>query len=482
MICAMPKKLTSFFAITALATLAVAQNPNPSAALDALILNEMQAEHIPGMATAIVKGGELVWAKAYGRANVANNLAISDSTSFMLASVSKLFTGTALIKLRDMGLLDLDSPINNYLPQPVNHPTHPLTKITGRMLMTHTASINDNYNMMEGYYNTGDPAISLAEVIARYFYTNGVDYHPQQNFLPNAPGTVYEYSNMGTALAGYLAEVVAQMPFDQFCTQHIFEPLCMNRTSWFLAGLDTTRVANPHVWTSGHYHTLAHYGFADYPDGQLRSNVFDLAHFMIAFLQNGEFNSQTWLPATTVSDMLTVQFPNIDNTQGLNWYTDVVYLDNGNSVPVWGHNGGETGVSTDLYINPTNGIGVVVLSNSEGDNANVIDALYNYALGLSPSGVGNPPCIASVNPTLTPAERLPFYPNPTSGKVYFNVKLSNHGTSKARVFKANGQLIGQFTIQPNNQIDLSNLASGLYHLQLIEDGVIMGQQSIMLMP
>ena len=90
--------------------------------------------------------------------------------------------------------------------------------------------------------------------------------------------------------------------------------------------------------------------------------------------------------------MLTLQVPSIENTQGLNWYTEEIYLSGGGVITVWGHNGGEDGVSADMYINPDNNIGIVVLSNGEGDNLYVVDELYDYALSLNTSGIGNPSC------------------------------------------------------------------------------------------
>ena len=78
----------------------IAQNPNPSASVDNYILDEMEAENAPGMSTLIVKGGEIVWLNHYGFADLENNVTVSDSTAFMLASISKVFTGTALMHLR----------------------------------------------------------------------------------------------------------------------------------------------------------------------------------------------------------------------------------------------------------------------------------------------------------------------------------------------------------------------------------------------
>ena len=370
----------------------MAQNPNPSTALDNYILGEMSTEKIPGMSTLIVKEGEIVWIESYGFADIENNIPVTDTTVFLMASVSKVFTGTSLMQLHENGQIDLDEDINNYLPFSVDIPNHFSDSITFRMLMTHTSSIKDNGTVMDTYYSIGDPTITLADCMERYFSTSGSDYSATANFHTNPPGTSFDYSNMGTALAGYLVEVILGIPFSDYCNNNIFDEICMTNTSWYLADFDTSYVARPYKWQGGQYVPYNHYGFADYPNGQLRSNITDMANFAISYLQNGTFNSQQILNSTSVNEMLTLQIPNIENTQGLNWYMEEIYLSGGGVIDLWGHNGGEDGVSTDMYINPDNDIGIIVLSNGEGDNLYVVDELYDYALFLNTSGVGSPPC------------------------------------------------------------------------------------------
>tara|TARA_B110000196_G_scaffold309614_1_gene311453 strand:- start:129 stop:1061 length:933 start_codon:yes stop_codon:yes gene_type:complete len=260
------------------------------------------------------------------------------------------------------------------------------------MLMTHTSSIKDNGPVMDTYYSIGDPIITLVDCMERYFSTSGSDYNAIANFHNNAPSTIYDYSNMATALAGYLVEVISGIPFSEYCNNNIFDKICMKNTSWYLADFDISNVARPYKWQGGQYIPYNHYGFADYPNGQLRSNVTDMANFAISYLQDGTFDSQQILNSISVNEMLTLQISNIENTQGLNWYMEEIYLSVGGVVDLWGHNGGEDGVSTDIYIHPNNNIGIVVLSNGEGDNLYVVDELYDYALSLNTSGVGNPSC------------------------------------------------------------------------------------------
>ena len=316
---------------------------------------------------------------------------VTDSTQFLLASMSKLFTGTATMQLKEDGMLQLNNDINEYLPWPLNHPVQSTTPMTIQQLMTHTSSIKDNWSAMSNYYGYPDPTMSLEACMQDYFTVTGQNYNANQNFLSAPPGTVFNYSNMATALNGYITEIVSSMPFDDYCDEHIFEPLCMEKTAWHMADLDSNEVARPYSYSNGNFIANPHYGFADYPDGQLRSSITDLANYMIAFLNGGSLGSNAILSPSSVSEMWTQQIPSIESKQGLNWYKELLYHSGGETL-LWGHNGGELGVSTDMYVDPESNIGLCVLSNGGGTNLYICDELYDYALSLNPISSIVPEC------------------------------------------------------------------------------------------
>ena len=369
-------------------------NPNPDPTLDASIVNEMSAQHFPGAVTVIVKDDRIVWMQGYGLADIANAIPVTDTTNFILASVSKLFTGTAAMQLIENDVIDLDDDVDDFLPWPVHVPGFPNDPITFRQLMTHSSSIQDDYGTMGTYYGYPDPTMTLADCMQRYFSPTGADFDPADNFIATQPGSVFEYSNMATALNGYLVEHASGIGFDPYCQTHIFEDLCMERTYWHIADHDTTGIARPYRWSGGNYIPYAHYGFADYPDGQLRSNARDLANFMIAYLNGGTFGTNTILTPASIDQMWTPQIPGIEDSQGLNWYKEVLFHSNG-SAWVWGHNGGSEGASADLYLDPENGIGVCVLANGEGDGLGICDLLYDHAINLTSTQGITPDCLVT---------------------------------------------------------------------------------------
>ena len=89
-----------------------------------LIESIINLNNVAGVSVAVVKNDQMIWNKSFGRANIEQNIPVSDSTMFMLASVSKTITATALMQLWEDGLIDLDIDINNYLPFEVKHPDY----------------------------------------------------------------------------------------------------------------------------------------------------------------------------------------------------------------------------------------------------------------------------------------------------------------------------------------------------------------------
>ena len=444
----------------------LAQNPNPSTTLDAEILNEMNTRHFPGASTIIVKNGEIVWVESYGYADIVNSLTVEDTTVFLLASVSKLFTGTAAMQLYESEIIDLDADVNNYLPWSVDVPNFTNDSITARQLMTHTASINDNWGVMSTYYGYPDPTISLSNCMENYFTTSGSNYNASDNFLNTAPGSTYNYSNMGSALNGYLVEASTGIPFDDYCDNNLFDQLCMGNTAWHFSDFNPNQVATPHYFQNGSYYAIDHYGFADYPNGQLRSTVMDIGNYMIAFLNEGTLGDNSILSSASVNEMLSLQIPDIDSVTGLNWRKTLLYHSGGEAL-LWGHSGGEQGVSTYLYIDPQNDIGICLLTNGEGDGLYICDALYDHALNMAVNNSISPNCttLSSLDDFSIRKDEIIIYPNPANDFIRIQTDITE--ATWYNLYNMSGQIILSGNINgPNPLIKLPQLPVGLYIFQL----------------
>ncbi len=354
---------------------------DPWADASTFIEDQMAATNIPGMAVAVTAPGEVLWSAGFGLADVDDGLAVTPDTPFMLASVSKTVTATALMQLWEDGVWTLDDPVNDLLPFVVDNPRVEGETILVRHLVTHSSTIKDNWNNMP--YSDGDSPHALGDFLEGYLVPGGTWYHETLNFYDAVPGEQYRYGNVATALAGHLPETTTGTPLDDHCDALLFAPLGMDHTGWHLADFDPADVAMPHGFDGSDYFEYGHYGYPDYPDGQLRTSASDLGRFLAAISAGGEIDGTRVLDSATVDQMLTAPLPDLDTGQFVFWYETSI---GGRSVV--GHNGGDQGVGAEMYFEPTTGLGVVVLMNVDWRNANeaavsdIEELLLDTAAGL----------------------------------------------------------------------------------------------------
>jgi CubicO group peptidase (beta-lactamase class C family) len=348
----------------------------------------LSALNVPGLAAAIVKNGRIVCTGTAGMANIEEGRPVTPDTLFLVASVSKTVTATALMQLYEEGRFHLDDNINDYLPFRVSVPAAPDAPITFHQLLTHTGSIDDNdkYTNCPGWCQYGSPIsefvtrgsdspISLADLMRGYLVSGGAYYDEQGSFEGEPPGSKADYSNMGIVLVGYLVEVISGVPFDEFCRERIFAPLGMKTTAWRLSDIDPSILAMPYDQTpDGKFVPFGQYGEPDYPDGMLRTSATELARFLIAYMNGGILDGHRILKPETVKAMLSSQTP-LEPAQGLVWFEDSW----GNRT-VWGHDGSDNGAEADMWFDPATGEGVVLLSNGIWeDQGELMVALFREA-------------------------------------------------------------------------------------------------------
>jgi len=339
--------------------------------IDEFIIEYMDSHDIPGLSAGIVKSDEIIWKNAYGYANIEENIKVENTTLFVIASISKTITGTAIMQLYEQDYFELNDPINDYLPFQVNHPVFD-TDITFQMLVTHTSSIRDNWDVMP--YYEGDPPLSLGYYLEEYLTPGGEFYNSSKNFdNRNEPGTYFSYCNNGAALLGYLVEIISGMPFDEYCQMNIFEPLDMYESAWFLKDLNIDNIAIPY---DTDFEPLEHIGVSRYPAAQLRTSSPQLCNFMISMLNDGTFESNSILNEDTVDIIFTPHFTDLPwswrlcDLIGIIWWgeddEDELY---------WLHWGNSPGCSTQIRIYPSDDIGIIVLTN--GPNTNSLDPIQD---------------------------------------------------------------------------------------------------------
>lgn len=354
--------------------------------LDEFFEKKMEKADIAGIQAAFISKGELKWVGSYGKSDYLKNTWVNDSTLFMIASCSKPVTALGLMKLYDQGLFDLDGDINDYLPFEIRNPNYPSEPVTFRMLLSHTSSFRDNTPLLVSLYtleNGGDATISLERFIKDYFLTNGKYYDPKKNFTNARPGSQKDYSNAGYALIGYLIQRISKKDFDTYMQEEIFRPLGMRSSYWFLKNIPHNNISLPHEFVEDNseestYKVLKHYGFPDYPDGQLRTNVSDYAQIIELMVNKGKAEGNTFLSKKTMDEFLSVQFPEANKWQAIAW--------NYNEFDNWlyyllmprlpSHTGVDPGVATVTSFDSKTGHGAIVFANTLTHNFKGHKAFY----------------------------------------------------------------------------------------------------------
>jgi D-alanyl-D-alanine carboxypeptidase len=264
--------------------------PSPFAAradeVDDYVLAEMKRQHIPGVALAVARNGQLVKTSAYGLANVELNVPVRPDTVFQIQSVTKTFTATAIMLLAEEGKLNVDDKIARHLS---SLPTA-WSNITIRHLLSHTSGIKDFIN---------EPTVDLHKDIQPEDVIESLRKLP----LNFRPGEKYAYSNTGYHLLGMIIRNVTGQYWGEFLQGRIFGPLRMHDTRVIsLSDIITNRAAG-YVWEQGELrngHFLAPTILA-YAGGGLRSTVLDLAKWDAALRTETILKRSTldlmWTPA-----------------------------------------------------------------------------------------------------------------------------------------------------------------------------------------
>lgn len=349
--------------------------------IDRQIAERMASVGIVGLGAAIIVDRRVVWMNGYGFSDHGRTRPFTSGTVMNVGSIAKTVTGVAMMRAVQDGLLALDEDINRYLPFRVVNPHAPHEKITLRHLATHTSGIRDRWEVYSrSYHFGGDSPVPLSAFLHDYFAAGGAHY-ARENFLDARPGSRRAYSNLGAALAGYIVERAVGEPLNVFTREHLFEPLGMTSTGWFLSEIDQAKHSALFVSHNGLIIPIPLYGGTTYPDGGLRTSVEDLCRFFIALLGGGEYAGVRILDAEAALEMQRFQFtdgnrpenfPASDGNSGLFWRTKF----RGQRV---GHGGSDPGVQTEMLTDRAGTLGVVLFVNTSlsGREAAVTGSIFD---------------------------------------------------------------------------------------------------------
>ncbi len=314
--------------------------PPLSAAVDRAAAELMAKQHVPGVAIAVVKHGEIVYEHAYGFADVARRVPATIDTRFEIGSITKQFTAACIIQLVRAGKLSLDDPLGKFIPE---YPAG--AAVTIRQMLAQTSGLPEYLDFEIGHTVATRPA-ALATILRR------IAKQP----LDFAPGSSWAYRNTNYLLLGRIVELTARQPYEQYVREHLFAPANMTQSA-FVADertLPDMAVGYERVGAAGVAPAQPMADAWGGGAGAIVSTAGDLAKWNTA-LASGTILAPDDVKLAQTAGTLT------DGTRtkyGMGWAVDTL----GGHPRAW-HNGGSNGFSTTNALFPADDESIIVLGN-----------------------------------------------------------------------------------------------------------------------
>jgi CubicO group peptidase (beta-lactamase class C family) len=370
---------------------------------------EMMAEQIPGAAIAIVSGDKVVFVKGFGVASQETGAAVTPEMLFRIASITKMFTSTALVTLAEQKQLSLNAPLGSYL-QAVNPR---LAQLTMHQLLTHTAGLVEDLTLNGSHDET-----NLAAAVQGW----------GDNVFFESPGKTYSYSSPGFVLSGWAVQELSGKPYAEEMSTLLFNPLGMSRTTFRPTEAMTYPLALGHevvATQSGEKLRVVRPMIDDaarWPAGYMFSNVNDLSRFAIAFMNDGKLEGRQVLSPEVIRKVST---PYVDTHSASTLWQQGYGMRVGiyRGVRVVEHLGGTSGYGALLRMVPEQKFAVIILTNkSLGQMEKTADKAMEVILPLLSKSAAKQNADLSLS-----KDDLSFYPGTyANGKLKFELRVKGN--------------------------------------------------------
>src|SRR5690348_15408312 len=325
-------------------------------AIDTYITARMNAARIPGLSVAIVKGDQVAYLKGYGQADPSGR-SVTPQTPFIIGSISKTFTALAIMQLVESGRVDLDAPVQHYLPWFRVADPEASTRITVRSLLNHTSGLPQKADT----FIWTDQDAGVLERSVRYLKTVALA----------RPIGAFGYSNANYQIMGLIIQTVSGQSYEAYIQQHIFTPLDMQASFASQQQAQRHGMATGYQWWFGFpFPAALPYLRAELSAGYLFSSAEDMAHYLIAMMNGGQYQNRSILSPQGVS-FLQTRSANIPYGNG--W--EVATL---NGRTLVNQDGATANYQASMFFDPKERVGVFI-------TANVMNALDGLS---SPLGAG----------------------------------------------------------------------------------------------
>ncbi|KAA8745239.1 serine hydrolase domain-containing protein [Paenibacillus sp. UASWS1643] len=410
----------------------------------------MNQKNTAAVSVVAIKNGETIVNKAYGYADLEQQRKADTSTVFEWGSTSKLLVWTSVMQLVEQGKLDLDTDIQDYLPEGFLKKLEYDAPITLMNLMHHNAGWEDR--LIDLWYSSESDIVELGEALQ--------EFEPRKI---DKPGSLVAYSNYGTAMAAYIVEVQSGQPFYKYVNEHIFKPLNMKDTSIHPSQYDNLNVLKRRNEIQGYTTNLKlipknRAYISLYPAAGAIGTAEDAAKFLAALMPVDRSNL-IFANKDTLDEMLSTSlyYDGTSTPRIAHGFFEVEYW-----VPALEHAGSTAGFSSKFVFDPESNFGLVVMTNQSNEMA--------YNVGLVQKVFGSSFSTISVASEsggyYLPARRV------VSGftKAYSMLSLQKYTTfdlsNFANVVERNGT-IEKASISYNDFLPMSNLTINLIKASFI---------------
>ena len=317
----------------------------------------MKQHHIPGASAALIVDQQIVWQESFGLADIDQEIPVTGDTIFKLWSLAKPFTAVETMRLAEEGLIDLDAPITDYLPDFTIHSRFPKGEtITIRHILAHRSGLPRNACVRpDWHFGTGALdrlAVSLEDC-----------------YLAYPTGERYKYGNVSYETLGYIIQDIRGQPFPVYMHDHLLAPLEMeNSTFWsgdlFGVGqLNEAQKATGYEYYKGEHYAYEQVDIARIPSSNLYATIGDLASFVRFIFRDGEANGAQIINPETLAAMFEDQYsrPADPQRMGLGWKIGPPV---GTEAMIWHDGGPGEGIGSLVAMLPESKLGVILLANS----------------------------------------------------------------------------------------------------------------------
>ncbi|WP_350292823.1 serine hydrolase domain-containing protein [uncultured Croceitalea sp.] len=331
---------------------------------------------IVGFSVAMVDSIGTLYNEGFGFADSETQKPYSSQTVQPIASISKTLIGLSLFKAQELGKLNLDEPVNKYLPFKVANPNFEEIPITIRQLAIHTSSITDSDNFWKSdyiliekdhekgigipkYFNEPKTKISLANFLESLLTEKG-NLNNGESYSLNKPSSKFDYSNVGSNLCALVIESATGIPYQTFTAEYILKPLQMNSSRW---SIKNTESNNRSTLYATNEQILADYTTVGFPASGLIASSTDLGKYLSELIK-GYSGNGSLLTKESYNELFKKQLIKSQLPEGVDANTGI-FMDY--SKRGIGYNGYDPGVMAYMYFNPESLIGKIILINTDTD-------------------------------------------------------------------------------------------------------------------